>query len=307
MTKSYTVMLAIVILLGCRQSQQKQNIPVSDSFPTELVHFEPYQHNPVFAGTNANTWDKKIRERGYILFEDSIYRMWYTGYNNEKADRHPGYATSTDGLTWKRYSDKPIYDADWVEDMCIIKHDSIYYMFAEGRDDIAHILISADGINWKEKGNIDIRKTNGEPIDKGEYGTPTIWYENKTWYLFYERGDLGIWLATSKDMNVWTNVQDDPVLALGPDAYDKYAVAMNQVIKYDGKYYGYYHASDTKEWKEWSVNIAMSDDLIHWKKYEHNPIMQHNRSSGIVVNNGKGYRLYTMHPDVNVFLPAEEK
>lgn len=190
--------------------------------------------------------------------------------------------------------------------MCVINADSIYYMFAEGKDDIAHMLTSKDGITWNEKGNIDIRKTSGEPIDKGAYGTPTAWYENGTWYLFYERGDLGVWLATSKDMNIWTNVQDDPVLALGPGAYDKYAVAMNQVIKYNGKYYAYYHASDTKEWKEWSTNIAVSDDLIHWKKYAHNPILKNNRSSGIVINDGKGYRLYTMHPDVNVFLPAEK-
>ncbi|MFT3946393.1 MAG: glycosylase [Agriterribacter sp.] len=307
MRKLFFILFSFFAITGCRQTQQKQNIPATDSFPSALTHFEPYRHNPVFAGTDTNTWDRKIRERGYILFEDSIYRMWYTGYNNEKSERHLGYATSTDGLNWKRYSDRPIFDSGWVEDMCVIKAGSIYYMFAEGKDDIAHILTSPNGINWKERGNIDIRKSNGKPIDKGAYGTPAIWYENNTWYLFYERGDLGVWLATSKDMNVWTNVQDEPVLALGPDAYDKYAVAMNQVIKYDGRYYAYYHASDTEAWKEWSVNIAVSDDLVHWKRYEHNPVMQHNRSSGIVVKDGKGYRLYTMHPDVNVFLPLEGK
>ena len=304
MIKTFIAAILFIFLFSC---QQAQHIPLSDSFPSALIHFEPYQHNPVFAGTDTNTWDSKIRERGYILFEDSIYRMWYTGYNNEAGEMHLGYATSTDGLIWKRYCDTPIYHSNWVEDMSVIKHNGVYYMFAEGKDDIAHLLTSVDGISWKEIGNIDIRKTNGEPIDSGAYGTPTIWFEDGTWYLFYERGDLGIWLATSKDMNVWTNVQDDPVLALGPDAYDKYAVAMNQIIKYNGLYYGYYHASDTKEWKEWTTNIAVSEDLIHWKKYKHNPIMQQNRSSGIVINNGKGYRLYTMHPDVNVFLPASVK
>lgn len=307
MIKSFIAVLILIIFFSCQQTQQKQQIRVNDSFPAALIHFEPYQHNPVFAGSDTNTWDRNIRERGYILFEDSLYRMWYTGYESKNSERHLGYATSTDGLNWKRFSDKPIYDSNWVEDMCVIKHDSIYYMFAEGRDDIAHILTSANGIQWQEKGRIDIRKTNGEPIDKGAYGTPAVWFENNTWYLFYERGDLGVWLATSKDMNVWTNVQDDPVLALGPDAYDKFAVAMNQIIKYNGKYYGYYHASDTKEWKEWSTNIAVSDDLIHWRKYDKNPIIKNNKSSGITVNNGKEYRMYTMHPDVHVFLPMGEK
>lgn len=306
MVKPLGCLIAVLFLFACQQSQKPNNTE-KDIFPQELVHFQPYSQNPVFAGSDTNTWDRNIRERGYILFEDSIYRMWYTGYNGKNSEKHLGYAISTDGLSWKRYSDKPIYDLNWVEDMCVIKHDSVYYMFAEGKDDIAHILISTDGIQWKEKGNIDIRKTSGEPIDKGAYGTPAIWFENNTWYLFYERGDLGVWLATSKDMNVWTNVQDDPVLALGPDAYDKFAVAMNQIIKYNGKYYGYYHASDTKEWKEWSTNIAVSDDLIHWRKYDKNPIIKNNKSSGIIVKNGKEYRMYTMHPDVNVFLPATEK
>ena len=104
-------------------------------------------------------------------------------------------------------------------------------------------MTSTDGRNWTDQGSLDIRKTNGKPIDPGPYGTPTAWFENGTWYLFYERGDLGVWLATSKDLKVWTNVQDDPVIAMGPEPYDKTAVAINQVVKRDGFYYAFYHAN----------------------------------------------------------------
>ncbi len=303
--KTRNLLLIFLLLFGTSQYSLAQRKEQTEGlFPKFLVHFKSYKQNPVFAGTGDNTWDRKIRERGYILFENGVYRMWYTGYNNEESERHLGYATSDDGITWKRYSDRPIYDKGWVEDMSVIKVNDTYYMFAEGRNDIAHILTSHDGIQWNEAGNIDIRKVDGTPIEKGPYGTPTVWFENNTWYLFYEREDMGIWLATSKDTKTWTNVQDDPVLEMGPSGYDKYAVAMNQVIKYNGLYYGYYHASDTKDWKEWTTNIAVSRDLIHWTKYENNPIMKHDRSSGIIVFNGKEYRMYTMHPAVNVFLPA---
>lgn len=111
MIRSFFIILSFFVFTGCLQTQQKQNIPVTDSFPSVLIHFEPYGHNPLFAGTGANTWDRKIRERGYILFEDSIYRMWYTGYNNEDDEMHLGYATSTDGFNWKRYSETPVYDS----------------------------------------------------------------------------------------------------------------------------------------------------------------------------------------------------
>ena len=85
-------------------------------------------------------------------------------------------------------------------------------MFAEGKNDIAHMLTSADGINWKEEGALDIRQTDGNPISRGPYGTPTIWIENGKWYLFYERRDAGIWLAVSNDRKIWRNVTSDVIL-----------------------------------------------------------------------------------------------
>ena len=96
-------------------------------------------------------------------------------------------------------------------------------------------------------GPTEVRSTSARPtaspISPGPYGTPTAWFENGTWYLFYERGDQGVWLATSKDLKIWTNVQDDPVIAMGPEPYDKTAVAVNQIVKRDGFYYAFYHAN----------------------------------------------------------------
>lgn len=291
------------LFVQCNSAQKSE--PDSVEFPDELVHYVPYKGNPVFTGTGSNTWDSLIRERGYILREGDNWYMWYTGYR-EKTDRHLGYAESKDGIHWERYPDNPIHSTDWVEDMNVLKDGDTYYMFAEGRDDIAHLLTSTDRIHWMEQGALDIRMVNGDPISKGAYGTPTVWKEQDTWYLFYERGDLGIWLARSKDLKQWTNILDEPVIALGPEPYDKYAVALNQVIKYKGRYYGIYHASAFKDWREWSTCVAVSDDLIHWKKYDKNPVIGDDNSSGIWVNDGRRLRLYTMHPDVKVFFPATD-
>jgi hypothetical protein len=154
---------------------------------------------------------------------------------------------------------------------------------------------------------LDIRLVNGTPVSKGAYGTPAVWLENNIWYLFYERDDSAVWLATSKDRKVWTNFQDDPVLKRGPEVYDQYGLAMDQIIKYKGKYYGYYHATEHKDWHEWTSCVAISEDLVHWKKYPGNPIQRENKSSPIVVYDGNQYRLYTMHPAVNVHFPGAGK
>jgi hypothetical protein len=231
--------------------------------------------------------------------------MWYTGYRPESEFMSLGYATSQDGLSWTRYVDNPIYDKNWTEDMMVLKVDGTYHMFAEGKGDIAHRLTSTDRIHWTDHGSLDIRTSNGSPLSEGPYGTPTVWRENGTWYLFYERNDLGIWLATSGDLNVWTNIQDDPVIKMGPEAYDQFGLAINQIIKYQGWYYAYYHGTAFEDWREWSTNVAASKDLVHWKKYGQNPIMGHNTSSGILVPEGEFFRLYTMHDKVEVHLPKK--
>lgn len=103
--------------------------------------------------------------------------------------------------------------------MFVLKHEDKYFMFAEGKNDIAHLLTSADGINWQEQGDLIILKVNGDTIP-GPYGTPSACIENGKWYLFYERNDDAIWLAVSDDQITWKNVRDEPVLKRGPEAYD---------------------------------------------------------------------------------------
>ena len=294
---SRPIFLASILVMGA--------IAHADDFPPELVNWTPAAGNPVFKGTGEDTWDKKIRERGYILIEDGTYHLWYTGYNDGRSpDRLLGHATSQDGLRWTRDQSNPIFKGSWTEDVFILKRGGEYIMFAEGKNDIAHQLVSTDRLHWTDLGSLDIRKADGTPIGPGPYGTPTALEENGTWFLFYERGDQGVWLAASKDRKVWTNVQDTPVLSMGPEPYDRYAVAMNQIIKRGGTYYAFYHANAAMPWKDWTSNLARSRDLVHWEKYPGNPIVKNNCSSPVLVTTPEGDRLYTMHPDVKVFRPA---
>lgn len=296
--------LLLLLVTSCNNQPKRTTEPANNKvFPSEVVEFVPYKSNPVFTASAKDAWDKRIRERGYILFEDSIYKMWYTGYNDDDTVvKHLGYATSRDGIHWERYAKNPIFSEKWTEDMCVIKNSGRYYMFAEGRNDVAHSLVSDDGINWQEEGDLSIRTTDGKPIP-GPYGTPVVWLEKGKWYLFYERNDEGIWLAESKDHRDWTNIQDEPVITKGPAKYDFGAVAANQVVKHKGRYYIYYHAAADPMMvaTAWSSNVAMSEDLIHWVKYGKNPIVEGDHSSPITVWDGTAYRLYTMHPQVHLY------
>lgn len=281
-----------------------------DLFPKELTDFEPIATNPVFVAEGEGHWDVKIRERGWIIRDGDNWRMWYTGYDGTReGQKMLGYATSKDGLTWQRHPNNPIYREHWVEDVCIIPHAGTLYMFAEGEQDWAQLLTSQDGIAWTHVGKLDVRLSNGDPISDGPYGTPTAWFENGVWNLFYERGDKGIWLARSKDLKVFTNVQDDPIISPGPDEFDHDLIAMNQIIKYNGRYFAVIHGTkkpaDPMQPSQWSTGLATSQDLIHWTKYKGNPLrpISENKSSGLLIQDGKRFLLYTMHGKVDVHLP----
>ncbi len=293
--------------LGAPSSGESDVPNEQPAFPAELVDFEPSLDNPVFVAEGIGHWDVKIRERGWILREGNAWHLWYTGYDGTREGiRQLGYATSPDGMHWTRHPDNPLCRGHWVEDMMVVKDGDTYYMFAEGLHDHAQLLTSKDRVNWDRQGTLDIRYTDGRPLSAGPFGTPTAWLENGAWHLFYERGDAGVWLATSKDLRVWTNVQDEPVLPRGPGEYDKSMIALNQIIKYRGAYYAYYHGSGSAAAPRiWNTDVARSTDLVHWQKYEGNPIIDDNKSSGIIVFEGRRPRLYTMHDAVDVYFPRK--
>lgn len=268
--------------------------------------FEPVTSNPVFSAAEGN-WDSKIRERGWILRENGLWKLWYTGY---QADASPmlmkmGYATSKDGIHWERVGTKPLIDNFWIEDMMVVRKDETYFMFAEGAQDQAQLLQSVDGIVWERVGTLDVRLMNGQPIPPGPFGTPVGYFEDGKWYLFYERRDLGVWLATSTDMKVWTNVSDEPVIPRDVNGVDSVMLAMNQIIKTGDEYVAVLHGTtDPMKPRRWCTYLARSKDLMHWKKEGPLRPVEENKSSGELVYDGTQWLLYTMHDRVDLHRPA---
>ena len=268
----------------------------------------PFRRTPVFAGTGSDTWDRKIRERGYILVgDDGTYpTLVHRLCRGPPAHHVAGLATSRDGIHWARDPENPIFAGSWVEDVCVVKRDGGTLHVRRGKK---RRRPSLDLQRWSQMDRQRARSTSARPtalpLGAGPLRhAPPAWFENGTWFLFYERGDQGVWLATSKDMKIWKNVSDDPVLAMGPELYDKTAVAVNQIVKRDQHYYAFYHANAQRPWKDWTTCLARSRDLIHWEKYPGNPIIGDNCSSAILVRTPQGEdRLFTMHPTVKMFTP----
>ena len=277
--------------------------------PRELVSFGPPSAEPLFAGGGEEAWDRDLRERGWILRQGGRWHLWYTGSNPDRDPvRRLGHATSPDGLNWMRGAG-PLLSDRWVEDVCVAQARrsgvELFLMVAEGEHDVAHLLTSCDLSSWRPCGPFDFRLASGVPIPAGPRGTPTLWLDRGLMYLFYERWDDGVWLATSRDGRTFTNVCDEPVLACGPEAFDRHGIAVDQIVRFDGRWYAYYHASPDPARQTWQTCLAASDDLVHWEKWAGNPVMpvdpaHPKRSSGTLIHDGERLRLYTTHPDVRV-------
>lgn len=282
-------------------------VAVAEDLSSVSVAFQAVPENPVFTA-DAGRWDTKIRERGWILKDESGWTLWYTGYDPARQPplMNLGLATSSDGISWTRSSENPIVRDYWVEDMMVVKRGHEYFMFAESAQDQSQLLKSSDGIHWQRQGNLDVRLTNGQPIPAGPIGTPTALFEDGVWNLFYERRDAGIWLARSTDMKIWKNVSDDPLIVPGPEPYDSLMIAMNQVIRIGDTWVAVLHGTSTPEKpREWCTYLATSPDLVHWTKDPRGPLrpIKENKSSGQLVHDGTRWRLYTMHDRVDVHVP----
>ncbi len=289
---------AVLLVLSLTCPAEAQSLPQS---------FVPANDMPLFSGQDGD-WDVLIRERGWIMQEHGTWKLWYTGYDPEKTPslRLLGYATSQDGLHWRRHSGNPLISDLWVEDMMVVRDGATLYMFAEGAEDQAQLLRSNDGIAWTRMGTLDIRLQNGRPIPPGPFGTPVAMKDVRGWWLFYERRDQGVWLAHSADMKVWTNVQDEPVINPGPD-YDSQMMAMNQLFRLGDRYVAVLHgSSDDRKPRRWVTYLAESDDLLTWKKATA-PLTapELNRSSGMLLQTEAGWRLFTTHARLDLYLPAE--
>ena len=277
--------LAITLFAGTFELNS-QSLSNSQEYPSVLRPGPP------------GSWDENIRERGWFMFENGAYHAWYGGWRGAYDHNVPklvklGYAFSTDGIHWQKHSGNPIYDQTWIEDVCVVKDGSTYYMFAEdeytGGGDNVHIVLytSSDRINWVKYGTVLEKQGNGWEYE--EAATPTVWKEGNTWYMLYEgiglstAGQIG--LATSANGKNWTRYSNNPVLA-NPFGRDR-DIAFDSIMKIDGVYRAYGHYRD--DWEKWVGGVFLSSNLTSWQAEPDNPIAY---NSPVIVDNGSTWFLY---------------
>jgi predicted GH43/DUF377 family glycosyl hydrolase len=224
----------------------KKSIAIVDS-KDGLKWTEPPQ---IVLGPKQETgWEDDIN-RPVVLKKGDTYHMWYTGFNRKGS--YIGYATSPDGVTWKRMSDKPVMSPEkpW-EKICVMcphviwdEQTHVYKMwYSAGERNEPNAIgyaTSQDGITWT--------KCDANPVfvpDK-----KNSWEQHKVtacqvekrgdWYVmfyigFKDEGTAQIGIARSKDgITSWERHPANPIIFPGKDKWDHNACYKPYAI-FDGQ------------------------------------------------------------------------
>lgn len=189
----------------------------------------------VLGPNKATDWEENIN-RPVVLRRSDGYHMWYTGQTSKQS--RIGYATSGNGKTWKRMSERPVLtpEAPWEKVAVMCPHalwdetTRRYRMWYSGGEqyepDAIGYATSPDGLHWSK------RATN--PVFRADPNNP--WERHKVtacqvlrrgdWHLMFYIGfrdehHAQIGVARSRDgISGWQRHRANPIIRPGRDAWD---------------------------------------------------------------------------------------
>ncbi len=185
--------------------------------------------NPVLDLGASGSWEDTHVTHPTVLYDGTKYHMWYSGLDG--GNYRIGYASSSDGITWVKYSGNPVLDwgppGSWddsrVDVPMVIYDGTTFQMWYSGNDGSRFRIgyaSSSDGTTW-------FKSATNPVLDLAPWGSwddyhvysPSIIYDGITYYMWYSGHDGSNWrigTATSFDGITWTKDITNPLLDIGP-------------------------------------------------------------------------------------------
>lgn len=200
-------------------------------------------------------WEDEVN-RPVVLKKNDGYHMWYTGQT--KPGEHNGrswigYATSHDGVSWKRMSNKPVLSADqsWEKNIAVMcphviwdaseKLFKMWYSGGEqGEPDAIGYASSPDGLAWKKYEHNPVFVPDQKNTWEKHKVTACQVEKRGDWYLMFYIGfrdelTAQIGIARSKDgITSWERHSANPIIQPGKGKWDHDACYKPYAI-FDGK------------------------------------------------------------------------
>jgi hypothetical protein len=234
------------------------NVGVASS--TDGLAWAKYDGNPVLTVGPAGAWDSGSVQEPWVIYDGSSYRMWYTGerYDSQGAvvSVAIGYATSTDGLHWAKFSGNPVlspgasgtWDDQWVFRPTVIFTGSSYTMYYQGKSSQSDVFqigraTSTNGTGWVKTAQPMVIQQSGWNAYSTFIGGS---YKLADQYvmLIYGAGSSAepnkIGFAKSPDGTTWTTYAASIVSYGDAGTWDDAGVILPFLVIARGNYYVYY-------------------------------------------------------------------
>lgn len=181
-------------------------------------------------------WEDDIN-RPYVLKRGDGYHLWYTGQS--KGRSWIGYATSADGVTWKRMSDKPVLSADqpWEKNIAVMcpsvlwdetaKQFRMWYSGGEQNEPNAiGYATSPDGLTWTKRATNPVFAPDPQSAWEKHKVTACQMEKRDGWYVmfyigFRDEAHAQIGIARSRDgLSRWQRHPANPIVRPGMNKWD---------------------------------------------------------------------------------------
>jgi len=270
--------------------------------PGKLLQRHPA--NPVIP-VLPDTWRNYVTANVDIVRWQDEWRLYFRGnHKDESGTVHAAIGLLTcpvdefDGVTWREHPGNPITtpgepgsidDVGAIDPSVLIvdgKFLLYYTAVPSGRKAPGASAKTDRGSSWGHTvksialavsdDGLSFRRWGAEPIIPAFAAAPEVICHDGEFWLFYagyhERGGTDIYLVRSSNPYRFDHAQRQMVLTVGPGDWESLSVTTPRIFYDNGTWCMVYAGSDRHEDTPWHFGVAASRDLIHWTKYDGNPI-----------------------------------
>ncbi|RMG28996.1 MAG: T9SS C-terminal target domain-containing protein [Methanobacteriota archaeon] len=271
--------------------------------------FTPYPNNPVLTYGPPGSWDSQTLVLPEVFSYNGTYYMFYSGTPDIMSTPFAiGFATSSDGYTWTKYSGNPVFQSDgtgfdaWmVSEARILRVDTLWVMYYNARavpgpgpgPAIGRATATDLAGPWTPLDTPVLEVGSAGEWDYAFVNPNCVFYDGNQYVMYYSGGGdfltveprmLG--MATSPDGINWTKYDDptttdppyaesDPVIHIGPPgSYDAGVAWEAKVLPTANGWEMFYSSFPDSANAYGSICYATSNDGIHWVKSPNNPIYE---------------------------------
>lgn len=230
------------------------------------LHFKKHPANPLIPLGERDNFHAKpaiLRDaHGGLLLEDGLWRMWFNGNRANDVE----YATSEDGINWRKYTDNPVFRDAYAP--TVIKDGQRYRMwYTMGQYGAFRIgyAQSPDGITWTPAPQNPVMEPR-LPWEMGNVFYPFAVKMAGEYVLFYtvmggQPHQCNLAMATSRDGLEWPEERRRLILTHGePGEWDGvYASCPCLVPEPDGRHRLYYAGRIDMIHKYFAIGLAMAE------------------------------------------------